>query len=319
MSLEPHVAGSSSPPALGTGEPSSPMTPVKPRASRWRRYSLRALLLFQVVIAVFVGVVLLRVRTIQNQHEAAREIYEQKQFSEPFKTRPVWPAWFWEPVCHFCGATPATDIVEINSNYHLLKESEVSRLPYLETLSVTQGIEKSNVMAILAGSKDLKKLHFASNWEKNLNDDALIQLSKNQSLESLFIGGQYVTDIGIAALAEIPTLTSLHTWDTTITFKSLEPWVEKNRVQRLTIPFSPTSEEMRRLSHLSSLEFLHIKDIDEDTAAELKNFPKLNHVYIDVISTMTHRRIANSLPEQIELYNSRGKKLRVPFPTSTPP
>jgi len=168
-------------------------------------------------------------------------------------------------------------------------------------------------MQILAGSKHLKKLSFGSNWGENLDDDALIQLSKNQSLESLSISGRFMTDIGIAALAEIPKVTSLHARDTPISFKSLEPWIEKNRLHYLSIPFSPTAEEMRRLSCLSTLEKLMIKDLEEDAGAELKNFSKLNRVTIDVNSTMTHRRIALSLPEQIELYNSHGKKLRVTF------
>jgi len=68
MTLKLQTTADSDQVAQGTGESS---LPAKPRGSRWRRYSLRALMLLQVVIAVFVGVVVVRVRSIQNQHEAA--------------------------------------------------------------------------------------------------------------------------------------------------------------------------------------------------------------------------------------------------------
>jgi hypothetical protein len=309
MSLNPPTAAEHNLPAVDTGNPSPSATPAKPRASRWRRYSLRALLLFQVVIAGFVGYVVWRVRVIERQHAAWHEINVPNIFNQ--KESPVQPEWFWGPVCRFCGC-PTTDIVAINVQHHPLKVSEIERLPYLEKIDSHPGVESNAVMAILARSSRLKDLSFTNNLYKPITDEGLMQLRSNRSIERLYVHGKEFTDQAILALSEIPSVTSLNLEYTSATNLSLTAWTDKQHpLRHLHLPYRLSRQDVENLSKLTALEVLEVRDIDLDAADFLGKIPKLRgfHFMTGRISYQ-QREAAKRAPTHIFITDSHGKSLR---------
>jgi hypothetical protein len=312
MSLEPQTAVSSSQPDPGSGASSTAITSNKPQRSRWRRYSLRALLLFQVVIAVFIGYVVWRVRLIERQHAAAMEIAEHNPRGSSYKSRSVRPAWFWEPVCNFCGSSHATDVVEIMSQRHPLKESEVERLPYLEELAINRGIENDAVMKKLADSKYLKNLFVSNNRKSPPADDSIAHLRNNRSIENLTLHGAQITDKSITVLAEIPNVISLNIDQTSATSDSLEPWIKNNKLQHLRLPYKLELNVIRRLSQLTTLEVLEAFGIDEQAAKALCEFRSIQHFQFNIEDIGTVQDIAKLIPPHIKVTDNHGNTRRIP-------
>ena len=289
-----------------------PTPAAEPAKGRLRRFgwqfSLRAFVALQVLIALLLGYVVRRVRSMQRQQVIVRSIIDGERQSVSSGMHFAQPAWLWGPLCKQLNVVPM-DVsgVSLGSKPLSTAEAELLReLPYLRTVTLNFGVEEPATMRVLARCP-LEWIHLRDTDRRGLSDEKLRPLVHCKSLQVIAIQSVNVTNVGIGDLAALPNVRRLDIQYARMTIDGIKPWIAANRLTDLYLPLRMTSEDCEVAARFSSLWRLSIYELDEhdfeEGVAHLATHPTLQRLEISRGLEGEVMAAVRTLPPRIHVYN----------------
>lgn len=119
--------------------------------------------------------------------------------------------------------------------------------------------------------------------DHSVTDADLVQIREHQGLQQLHVGGDQITDEGLAQLAALSELEQFIAREATLTDDSIDTILSWPNLKVLNVPRCQFTEEgLARLSELPQLELLRIggEQLSDNLFLELKSFPALRFLLI---------------------------------------
>jgi hypothetical protein len=306
--LPPCVGNSASRAPIENLEPQD----VRPRLRWFGKYSLRTLLFVQLVLALFFGWIGARLYSFREQRAVVAAVTRRHV---SFNYQLASPRWFWSSVEQITGIEAKDYVSATNSDAALTLEeaSQIGKLHYLETMYIQRGITEPAVVDELArlpnltwlDLRDLSKLRLKyPERSVSLDDESMRRLARCTSIRRLTIDSAGVTDKGIAALAAMPNVECLHIVYAKVSIQGLRPWIAKNKLRELSIPFRLTAADSAELSRFTSLQRLELYELKPECAEHISRLPNLRRLEIRGPFFDRDAHDPNStLPERIEIWH----------------
>lgn len=199
----------------------SPGSPAPPRRRRWFSYSIRSILLVQLLM----GAALLPVgRQLYDFRCQQQFIAENKKFFYSIQTEPAPNQWLWRWLARATG-TKAENITAFR--LPKLSEEQAQLLlhsPRLQSVALYHGVESHRVLPILLRSPSLKQLELGDRAHV-IDDRCLNSVPIAPRLESLALYSSKPTDLSIGPLGgKLPALKTLVIPRVVVTRNGIRPW-----------------------------------------------------------------------------------------------
>jgi hypothetical protein len=253
---------------------------ASPPRKRWLTYSLRSLILLQLVILLLVGSLVPRLHRFRQQDSIlnSNAAGEGKVFCT---VKPTDSAWFWQPLASCCG-TQAREMTSIRyCSFKLppitLKEARIlASLPYLKKIDLNCDVENEYVINQLCQSRSLESLsvhgYFFDGSRLGWSN---IAVKPGQSkLVFLHSSVSMIKEAEIVHLAsQFPELEYLSFSNSSITMNGIRPFIKHNRLKFLDVHCWVRPEEYEELLPFTSLKSIRLYEYPTENEGRSANQP----------------------------------------------
>lgn len=264
---------------------SSVTVPARPRG-KWLSFSIRALLVFQFLLALPLVCLTLRLRDCQRQAQLALD-WRKSEIASALLT-PSKPDWFWKPLGEWTGYR-AHDITSVNYGIEhetplSLEAAEVlASLPCLRSVGIYFGTSDETAIAKLLESASLEVVALSGPRGKFV-DRHFHAIGTCRIVKHLTISVDGISAEALGSLAQkFPNLESLTLEAMPYDFASLRPWIAANKLKMLRLSVGLNDSQIEELARFESLEELRVPAASKEGTDRLRAMPNMKSLSVGVI------------------------------------